>query len=108
MQDDIDALALLAHQASAASDLTQNLQLLLRSGQLGVLAVVTPIERADELRKDRPDEILLGILVVLGQFLDQSPQISIPTILHVQMQVRTCLDVFSTLVLDDVGMNELL
>lgn len=66
------------------------------------------VERANKLRKYRPHEVLLCVLVALRQLLNQSTEIAIPTVFHVEVQVGRRFDVLATLVLDDVGVDQLL
>lgn len=109
MQNYIDALPLLAHQASVAPRRPPtNLQLMLRPRLLRILAGMTPVQGADQLRENRPHKVLLRILIGLVQLLHQAAQVPVAAIFHVQMEVGGCLDVFSALVLHDVGVDKLL
>ena len=67
---------------------------------------MTPIEGGDYLRKDVPDIIFRGILLLCLQFLDCVAKITAAAVLHVQMEVFTVLDVVSMVVADNIRMIE--
>jgi hypothetical protein len=57
------------------------------SGCWRVLAKVAAVKGADDLTEDAPHELLLTHLVLVFQVADDAPQVAIPAVLHVQVQV---------------------
>ena len=73
-----------------------------------IMPVVASVQCANQLRKDSPHELFLSQHVPLFQLLDVAAQVAVAAVLHVQMDVGRALDVLSGVVLDDVGMAEVL
>jgi hypothetical protein len=71
-----------------------------------IFSVVAAVQRTHELCKDAPNKLFLCIMVPLFQLLDIASKVTIPAILHVEMQVMTGLEVFSVAILDDVRMTQ--
>lgn len=71
-----------------------------------VLAIVTSIQSSDHLSEDAPHEVLVGHLATPLEILYVSPKISVLTVLHVYVQVRSGFDVLTLVVGDDVGVSQ--
>ena len=97
------SIVLLAHQARR---LRLYPRLALHARRRRVLTIVTPIQRAHDLRKDAPHEVLIGVFTILRQLLDVPTQVAIATVLHIQMQIVGGLEVLARDKLDDVGVFE--
>jgi hypothetical protein len=52
-----------------------------------VLAKMAAVEGADDLAEDAPHELLLADLILVLQVADDAPEIAIPAVFHVQVQV---------------------
>ena len=72
----------------------------------GVCTIVASEQGRDELREDRPYELLIRILVGLSKFLDKDREVSSAAVLHVHMKVLRSFDVFSVIVFDDIRMAQ--
>jgi hypothetical protein len=72
-----------------------------------VFTVMTAVQGADDLAEDAPDKLLLAHLVLVLQVPDDTSEVAIAAVFHVEVQVLRCLDVITFEVGDDVGMSEL-
>lgn len=69
-------------------------------------AVVTPIQGHDQLAEDAPDKAFLGPLTLHCEVLDDTAEVAVAAVLHVQVQVLADLEVFTVVVGNDVGVAE--
>lgn len=67
---------------------------------------MTPIQGHDQLAEDAPDKAFLGSLTLHCEVLDDTTEVAVAAVLHVQVQVLADLEVFTVVVGDDVGMAE--
>jgi hypothetical protein len=72
-----------------------------------VLAVMATVQCADQLRKNAPDELFFGVLILLLQPFDHLAQIAVAAILHVEMQVLRGSEMVPLVVLHDVWVTKL-
>jgi hypothetical protein len=54
------------------------------------------------LGEDAPHKRLFGVLVLVGQVLDDAPEVAVSAVFHVEVQVLADLEVFAVVVADDV------
>ena len=73
-----------------------------------VFAVVAAVQGADDLAEDAPDELLLAHLVLVLEVADDTSEVAVAAVLHVEVKVLRCLDVVALEVGDDVGVAEFL
>jgi hypothetical protein len=78
------------------------------SSRRRVFSKVAAVEGADDLAEDAPDELLLAQLVLVLQIADDAPEVAVPAVFHVQVQVLGRLDVVALEIRDDVGMAKFL
>lgn len=64
------------------------------------------VESEGQLAEDAPDEALLSSLALKLQVFDDSPEVSIATVLHIQVQVLARFQVLTVVVSNDVGVSE--
>lgn len=69
----------------------------------GINAIVATIQGGHKLRKDAPDESLLCVLVLGLKISNNTAQIAIATVFHVDVQVLTGFEMFAAVVSDNVG-----
>lgn len=73
-----------------------------------VFTVVAAVQGADDLAEDAPDELLLAHLVLVLEVADDTSEVAVAAVLHVEVKVLRCLDVVALEVGDDVGVAEFL
>jgi hypothetical protein len=64
------------------------------------------VKRSDELRKDLPNKLFLCVFVCVFKVLNHHAKVSTPAILHIQVQILGCLQMFSVIVCHDIWVSE--
>lgn len=64
------------------------------------------VQGRDELRKNAPNKGFLCVLVSLGQVSNHTAQVTVATVLHVQVQVLRGFEVLAVIVSNNVDMAQ--
>jgi len=72
-----------------------------------VFAVVAAVQGADDLAEDAPHKLLLAHLVLVLEVADDTAEVAVAAVFHVQVKVLGCLDVVALKVGDNVGVSQL-
>ena len=72
-----------------------------------VFTIMAAVQGADDLAEDAPDKLLLANLVLVLQVSNDTSEVAVSAVFHVEVEVLRCLDVVAFEVGDDVGVSKL-
>lgn len=73
-----------------------------------IFTVVAAVQGTDNLAEDAPDKLLLAHLVLVLQVANDSSQVAVSAVLHVEVKVLGCLDMVAFEIGDNVWVSEFL